>query len=563
MLVTDFKRDFYSVVKRKHVLILCSYEVDSVCCCKILQFIFEEDDTTYSLVPVTDAEALLKAYMEYNSKVCYVILINCGATINLMDLLQPSPETVFYVIDNKRPLNLNNVYESKQIRILVEIAEVDSLDIPPYDYVCMDSDHEEDAGSDDDILASPARKRDSKRGTADKIAWENRRNELLISYYEFSYYSTASSMLVYSLVRMLSCDVPDPLWWALIGWTSQLVEGQVSLPQYTTKTVDINQRDYLNLGRQVGNRDKLSKDCLTIYFDTELLISLYRHWTLYDSIRLSRTTASFFRSWTLKGSMKLNEFFVHAGLPLTECRQEYNMMEVDLRNESKGSLENTFERYKIRDVVYGSFYAKYAYSHKLSAGDMSEALAAILFFDKEPCSPDSFFSAMNSLSKCQVDKVYVGIRSFQAFLETAFNETRRVLNDGSVQDYHSFLVCHIGLDSTAWKYFSHPYGIYAFGRYVQSAYVSSPRSRRHKSKPFVITVALQNRESTILVAGVPPLYVQTSEDKPRNLFGQAFLRIAEGTTCRIRQKFFESHVVELYAEDTDRFLTGIVGLLQD
>ncbi|KHJ48360.1 CDC45-like protein [Trichuris suis] len=557
MLVTDFKRDFYSVVKRKHVLILSSYEVDSLCCCKILQFVFEEDDTTYSLVPVVDSEALLKAYMEYNNKVCYVILVNCGAAIDLIDLLQPSPETIFFVIDNKRPLNLNNVYESKQIRVLVDIAEVDDLNIPPYESVCVDSDDEEDAGSDDDILASPAQKRSAKHSTADKIAWENRRNELLISYYEFSYYSMASSMLIYGLVRILSCDVPDPLWWALIGWTSQLVEGQVSLPQYTTKSVDINQRDYLNFGRQVGNRNKLSKDCLTIHFETELLISLYRHWTLYDSIRFSRTTASFFRSWTLKGSTKLNEFFVHAGLPLTECRQEYNMMEVDLRNESKESLENTFERYeyrlhliaselqdgsfRIEDVIYGSFYAKYAYSHKLSACDMAEALAAILFFDKDPCSADSFFSAMSSLSKCQVDKVYVGIRSFQVFLETAFNETRRVLNDGSVQDYHSFLVCHIGLDSTGWKCFSSTYGIYAFGRYVQSAYVSSSRSRRHKNKPFVVIVSLQNRESTSLIAGIPPLYIQTSQDKPKNLFGQAFLRIAEKTTCRIRQKFFESH----------------------
>ncbi|CDW54891.1 CDC45 domain containing protein [Trichuris trichiura] len=511
MLVTDFKRDFYSVVKRKHVLILSSYEVDSLCCCKILQFVFEEDDTTYSLVPVGDTEALLKAYMEYNNKVCYVILVNCGAAIDLIDLLQPSSETIFFVIDNKRPLNLNNVYESKQIRILIDIAEVDDLNIPPYESVCLDSDDEEDAGSDDDILASPAQKRSAKHSTADKIAWENKRNELLISYYEFSYYSMASSMLVYSLVRILSCDVPDPLWWALIGWTSQLVEGQISLPQYTTKSVDINQRDYLNFGRQVGNRNKLSKDCLTIHFETELLISLYRHWTLYDSIRFSRTTASFFRSWTLKGSTKLNEFLVHAGLPLTECRQEYNMMEIDLKNESKESLENTFERYEIEDVIYGSFYAKYSYSHKLSACDMAEALAAILFFDKDPCSADSFFVAMNTLSK--------------------------------IQQVGNILAAH--MESTL------------------SVVTCRSRSKRHKNKPFVVIVSLQNRDSASLVAGIPPLYIQTSGDKPKNLFGQAFLRIAERTTCRIRQKFFESHVVELYAEDTDRFLTGLVGLLQD
>lgn len=47
----------------------------------------------------------------------YFILINCGANIDLLDILQPDEDAIFFVCDTHRPVNVVNVYNDTQVTI--------------------------------------------------------------------------------------------------------------------------------------------------------------------------------------------------------------------------------------------------------------------------------------------------------------------------------------------------------------------------------------------------------------------------------------------------------------
>ena len=63
-----------------------------------------------------------------------VVMINCGGCLNLLEMLQPEDEGVrLYVIDSRRPLELDNVYNQDQITLV--IREGDELDVPDFDSI--------------------------------------------------------------------------------------------------------------------------------------------------------------------------------------------------------------------------------------------------------------------------------------------------------------------------------------------------------------------------------------------------------------------------------------------
>ena len=61
-------------------------------------------------------------------------------------------------------------------------------------------------------------------------------------------------------------------------------------------------------------------------FNLLLMLSIYN-----SSIR--------FRIWTSKGKKKLNEFLADMGLPLLQCNQTFQSMDMDIRREVCGWIE--------------------------------------------------------------------------------------------------------------------------------------------------------------------------------------------------------------------------------
>lgn len=51
-------------------------------------------------------------------QVSYVVLINCGGGIDIVELLEPDERITFFVLDSHRPYDVANIYSEGQIKIL-------------------------------------------------------------------------------------------------------------------------------------------------------------------------------------------------------------------------------------------------------------------------------------------------------------------------------------------------------------------------------------------------------------------------------------------------------------
>ncbi len=69
-----------------------------------------------------------------HTQVKSVVLVNCGGSINLLELLQPEQDSVtFYVVDSRRPYELDNVYSQDQVQLVVREGE--ELELPAFEEV--------------------------------------------------------------------------------------------------------------------------------------------------------------------------------------------------------------------------------------------------------------------------------------------------------------------------------------------------------------------------------------------------------------------------------------------
>lgn len=66
-----------------------------------------------------DIGELKQAYEENNEEIKYVVLVNCGGTVDLVDILQPEEEVVFFVLDAHKPTDVCNVYSDGQVSLLL------------------------------------------------------------------------------------------------------------------------------------------------------------------------------------------------------------------------------------------------------------------------------------------------------------------------------------------------------------------------------------------------------------------------------------------------------------
>ena len=120
----------------QHVLVISALDVDSLCTCKILQALFKADDVQYTIIPVQGKVELQKAFSSHSEQVKAVVLINCGGSLNVTELLRPDEDVRIYIVDRSvcryvpqsgamanpchithshRPVDLDNVYNRDQV----------------------------------------------------------------------------------------------------------------------------------------------------------------------------------------------------------------------------------------------------------------------------------------------------------------------------------------------------------------------------------------------------------------------------------------------------------------
>lgn len=553
MFITDLRKQFYNLITGKRILLLVHFDVDGICASKILQSLFRTDHILYTVVPIQTRTDLINAFQQHAEQVKHIVLINCGGCIDLVDLLQPSDDLVFFVADNHRPLDICNIYNAEQIRIMTKLG--DEEEVPAFDDVFREDESEEE--SDEEGGKRPRFDEEALEKRRERRHWEQQRHKIIFDYTQFSYYGSSTATLMFDLAWKLSKDSNELLWWAIVGETEQLISEQTEPDKYLLVTATLqNHVSRLNHKAQ----DEQPLDCLRITFEKELQLALYRHWSLVESMRHSLYSATTLRLWTLKGEKRLHELLAEMGLPLAQCKQKYCGMDVSLRNELQSLLESKAEKYGLNNILFASFSISQGFRSKFSALDYVYATSALLEnTDKEKTATDAFLDVTDSLTISKLTVLEKGIENSKQQLEAIYRQVQTFLDMNQVISAGPFLYATVIEGTPDARFFAAPHCLSLLARFTLKAHVAVSRSKKSRSLPLIITTPdVRSSESNIcLVCGIPP----TSEESPRNFFGKAFEQAADKTGSKAELEFFDTNIIRLSVDDRSKFFDALISLL--
>nr|XP_025713773.1 cell division control protein 45 homolog isoform X3 [Callorhinus ursinus] len=563
MFVSDFRKEFYEVVQSQRVLLFVASDVDALCACKILQALFQCDHVQYTLVPVSGWQELETAFLEHKEQFRYFILINCGANVDLLDILQPDEDAIFFVCDTHRPVNVVNVYNDAQIKLLIK--QDDDLEVPAYDDIFRDEEDEEHSGSESDNGSEPSEKRTrleeeivaQTMKRRQRREWEARRRDILFDYEQYEYHGTSSAMVMFDLAWMMSKDLNDMLWM-----------------KYVTDVGILQRHVSRHNHRNEDEENALSVDCTRISFEYDLRLALYQHWSLHDSLCNTCYTAARFKLWSVHGQKRLQEFLADVGLPLKQVKQKFQSMDISLKENLREMIEESANKFGMKDMRVQTFSIHFGFKHKFLASDVVFATMSLMESpEKDGSGTDNFIQALDSLSRSNLDKLYHGLELAKKQLRATQQTIASCLCTNLVISQGPFLYCSLMEGTPDIVLFSKPASLSLLSRHLLKSFVFSTKNRRCKLLPLVMAAPLSVEQGTVTVMGIPP---ETDSSDRKNFFGRAFEKAAEGTNSRTLHNHFDlsapllhltgcfpfiTAVIELKAEDRSKFLDALVSLL--
>ncbi|ETN60403.1 hypothetical protein AND_007978 [Anopheles darlingi] len=560
MFIADLRKEFYQELIGKRLLVLVNYDIDAICASKILQSLFRCDNVLYSLVPIMGLAGLRRAYNEHKEDVRYVLLVNCGGCIDIVDVLQPEQDVVFFICDSHRPYDVCNVYSDGQVQILGEMNTNEN--IPAFEDIFQDSDEESDdedggyegGGGDEDSDnesggANQRVNRIEKRllRRRERKAWQERRNTLMFEYAQYAYYAQSSALTVFELAWHMSKDSIDLLWWAIVGVTEQKLLGKLESSSYTL----LMQRIQSHVSRLTNKAsDQAIQTSVKIVFESDLQLALFRHWSVLDSFRYSYYPACRLKLWTYKGEKVMHEMLVDMGLPLVQAKQTFSAMDLVLRKEFYEKMEKFAEKYNMPEVTYASFVLNYGYRNRYSAADYVYALLAILESVGKNRLPEAcFLESMDALSRAEKPVLDEGIERCKTLLVTIFKQVQSSLELHQIRSGGGFL--YLVLQEEV-PFFSCPYGLLMLARFLLRAHVAVSRNVRAKELPLIVIAPISLQRGVSLLAGVPPVV----EDS-RHFFAKAFEDASNRSGAVISQDFFETAVIQIQHADCAKFFDAL------
>ncbi|XP_071339655.1 cell division control protein 45 homolog [Trachinotus anak] len=568
MFITDIRKEFYEVVANQRVALLVASDIDALCACKILQALFHCDQVQYTLVPVTGWQDLGTAFLEHKEQFRYFVLINCGANVDLLEMLQPEEDSIFFICDTHRPVDVVNVYNDTQIKLLIK--QDDDLGVPSYDDIFRDEDDQEggDSGNESDEGSEPSgkRRRFDEGAVERRIErqrarreWEARRREILFDYEQYEYHGTSAAMMFFELAWVLTKDTKDMLWWAVIGLTDQWVHDKITHMKYVTDIATMQRHVSRHNHRNEDEENSLSIDCMRISFEYDLRLTLYQHWSLYESICNSSYTSCNFKLWTLNGQKKLQEFLADMGLPLKQVRQKFNSMDMSIKENLRDVIEESSNKYGMKDIRIQTFGVHFGFKNRFLASDMVHATAALLeSTEKDESDSDNFIKALDSLSRSNLDRLHSGIDLAKKKLIAIQQTVASCICTNLILSQGPFLYCYLMEGTPDVKLFSKPIGLTLLCKYLLKAFVHSTRNKRCKLLPLIMAAPKDVEKGTVIVLGIPP---ESDTSDKKNFFGRAFEKAAESTSSRTLHDHFDTSIIELKTEDRSKFLDALITLL--
>lgn len=554
MFIEDIREDFYNVVRGKRILVIVNYDIDAVCATRIIQHLFSHDNMITSIVPILGISGMQRAYNEHRDDVKYVLLLNCGGCVDILETLEPDDEdTVFFVCDSHRPFDVCNIYNDGQIRLINPATVQDG--IPEFDSIFRDSDGEDEdednQGSDEeggnrmDKFEERIRKRNERR------KWEEDRDRIMFNYVQFSAFGRSSALTFFEMAWKMSKDNLDLLWWAIVGITEQLLMGRIESSTYSLECAQIQS----HVSRLTNRATDQTQTGVKIIFEKDLHLALYRHWTIFDSLRHSIIPACRMQSWTFRGEKRLQELLVEMGLPLVQAKQTFGSMDLVMRKEFFDMVEKLASKYGLEQLIYGSFTLQYGYGFKFSAADYVYSLISKMeSIDNNRLPEFCFLESMDVLNRTNRGQLEGGLEVAKELMLAIFRQVQSSLEMNLVRSAGPFFYYVLQEEN---KYFCYPYGLSLLARFVLQGFVSTSKKRRASDLPLVASSPIDVERGLSLMVGIPPV----RENSPKNFFGKAFEQAATQSKVTISQDFFDSSIIQIKQSDIGKFLDALTTLL--
>uniref|UniRef100_A0A8C5BG28 CDC45 cell division cycle 45 homolog (S. cerevisiae) n=1 Tax=Gadus morhua TaxID=8049 RepID=A0A8C5BG28_GADMO len=452
-----------------------------------------------------------------------------------------------------------------QIKLLIK--QDDDLGVPSYDDIFRDEDEEaDDSGNESDGGSEPAGKRKRyDEGAVErrierqraKREWEARRREILFDYEQYEYHGTSASLVIFELAWVLTKDNKDMLWWAVIGLTDQWVHDKITHMKYVTDIATMQRHVSRHNHRNEDEDNSLSIDCMRISFEYDLRLTLYQHWSLFESICNSTYTSCNFKLWSLNGQKKLQEFLADMGLPLKQVRQKFHSMDMVIKENLREVIEESSNKYGMKDIRIQTFGVHFGFKNRFLASDVVHAAAALLESTEKDESAGDHSDHLN-IKKSNLERLHLGIDLAKKKLIAIQQTVASCICTNLILSQGPFLYCYLMEGTPDVRLFSKPMALTLLCKYLLKAFVSSTRNKRCKLLPLVMAAPLDVEKGTVIVLGIPP---DSDTSDKKNFFGRAFEKAAESTSSRSLHDHFDTSIIELKMEDRTKFLDALITLL--
>ncbi|CAI5710819.1 unnamed protein product [Peronospora destructor] len=458
------------------VLVLVALDVDALCAAEILTRLLRADMLSYSLLAVRGYEDVLQARerrirsaegtLRDNGELRSVILLNCGAIVDVAKLLALPTHVKCYVLDSHRPIHLANIYDEHRQIVVFDDGALTLEEYPAFDMEDEEKDKEKDEmekrkrddemeHDNEEIEKSPKRKKmegetdDMNIMTVDEPVEESvmltkrRRREEILRYYRGSFHGAPAATIAFELAQQVNSSQRDLLWFAIIGLTKQFVMEEIDADNYNLmvtrfqdEVLAMDAPTPLSGSGANGDEERHpGYEDGKISFEEEYRFMCYRHWSLYEAMYYSDYVASKLglyhdqarrvgariaagNSGNGVGDTALHIFLARMGFSLRQSQQKFSYMPLEMKQKLREKTEEMAPEFGLDNLFYGSFKRTFAFQYQLCAADAVYGLQALLE------APESYVAAVfEAETHQQQQSTSMNLFSFDSVMAASANSS--------------------------------------------------------------------------------------------------------------------------------------------
>lgn len=601
------------------VHILTATDHDGVCAAKIFDILLQRAGVNATGIPVTGNTEIIEHIKQFDkdSDVKSLVLLNCGSSLDVQRHLEESDapsELCCFIIDAHRPLLLANLSErNRRVFVLDDDPIVQEGFRPPVDED-TESEEEEEKENEWDFEAGKARADDGgperkRRRLMEKAERQKERQRRINEYYLNSYFAMPAAMSLFKMARQAAQPSADLLWLAavsLAGYQDLGLLGEVEYGQLANEELN----DVMELADDFGfpasqtsasrsadgagsdeegtamPRPKANQGVQkALRFEKDLRLTLYKHWTLEESMMHSAYFYGTLELYRDKGLRSLKNFFAKAGILPDQYHQQYSCMPLPVKKKlaqkftehgrGYGLNDKMFLQQFVRDLgALGEGYQALNLS-EISAVDAVHIVTALLSSippslgnaqtEQLPKTEDGRRDAA-AVHKMEREAM---VENFHRASEAVLLRDPTILRDGileavavakAVQNMGRFLIDTKALRlSTSHQFrwckieqipnvFRHQISVRRLGVWLLNVLFRYRPKSDGPEKPMLLIIRDQVRD-TYLCTGASPAHMCD-----QNEFGERFRTVLRtDNTLKVRYDFFDKSCIEVASDDFDRF----------